>query len=59
MSLQSERLLAHMQRLRLSHLPCCYESLAETAAAKNLHTWTFWNSCWMPRARPSTRATFD
>jgi IstB-like ATP binding protein len=36
MSLQSERLLAHMQRLRLSHLPACYESLAETAAAKNL-----------------------
>jgi DNA replication protein DnaC len=36
MSLQSERLLAHMQRLRLSHLPCCYESLAETAAEKNL-----------------------
>ena len=26
----------HMQRLRLSHLPSCYESLAETAAAKNL-----------------------
>src|SRR5215472_819547 len=36
MSLQSERLLAHMQRLRLSHLPACYENLAETAAAKNL-----------------------
>lgn len=36
MSLQSERLLSNMQRLRLSHLPCCYESLAEEAAAKNL-----------------------
>jgi DNA replication protein DnaC len=36
MSLQSERLLVHMQRLRLSHLPACYEGLAETAAAKNL-----------------------
>jgi hypothetical protein len=36
MSLQSERLLAHMQRLRLSHLPSCYETLAEAAAEKNL-----------------------
>ncbi len=36
MSLQSERLLAHMQRLRLSHLPSCYESLAEEAAQKDL-----------------------
>lgn len=36
MSLQSERLLSHMQRLRLSHLPACYESLAEEAAQKNL-----------------------
>lgn len=36
MSLQSERLLGHMQRLRLSHLPACYETLAEEAAGKNL-----------------------
>ena len=36
MSLQSERLLSHMQRLRLSHLPNCYERLAEEAAAKDL-----------------------
>ncbi len=36
MSLQSERLLGHMQRLRLSHLPCCYETLAEAAAEKDL-----------------------
>jgi DNA replication protein DnaC len=36
MWLQSERLLPPMQRLRLSYLPACYESLAETAAAKNL-----------------------
>jgi hypothetical protein len=35
MSLQSERLLSHMQRLRLSHLPNCYEALAEAAAAKD------------------------
>ncbi len=33
---RKRELLAHMQRLRLSHLPSCYESLAETAAAKNL-----------------------
>jgi DNA replication protein DnaC len=36
MSLQSERLLAHMQRLRLTHLPQCYATLAEEAAQKNL-----------------------
>jgi len=36
MSLQSERLLAHMQRLRLTHLGQCYEALAEEAAQKNL-----------------------
>jgi len=35
MSLQSERLLAHMQRLRLTHLAQCYEALAEEAAQKN------------------------
>jgi len=36
MSLQSERLLSHMQRLRLTHLPQCYATLAEEAAQKNL-----------------------
>lgn len=36
MSLQSERLAGYMQRLRLSHLPTCYESLAEEAAKKDL-----------------------
>jgi len=36
MSLQSERLLNHMLRLRLSHLPNCYEAIAEGASAKNL-----------------------
>lgn len=36
MSLQSERLLNHMQRLRLSHLPACYETLAVEAAQKDL-----------------------
>ena len=36
MSLQSERLLAHMQRLRLTYLAQCYEALAEEAAQKNL-----------------------
>jgi len=36
MSLPSERLLSNMQRLRLSHLPGGYESLAEDAAAKDL-----------------------
>ena len=36
MSLQSERLLSRMQRLRLSHLPNCYESLAQEAAVKDL-----------------------
>jgi hypothetical protein len=36
MSLQSERLLNHMLRLRLSHLPNCYEAIAEEASAKNL-----------------------
>jgi hypothetical protein len=32
MSLQSERLLNHMLRLRLSHLPNCYEAIAEEAS---------------------------
>ena len=36
MSLQSERLLNHMLRLRLTHLPNCFEALAEEASAKNL-----------------------
>jgi DNA replication protein DnaC len=36
MSLQSERILAHLGRLRLTHLPQCYEGLAEEAAQKNL-----------------------
>lgn len=36
MSLQSERLLNHMLRLRLSHLPNCYEAIAEEASTKNL-----------------------
>ena len=36
MSLQAERLLGQMQRLRLSYLPACYEALAEEAAQKNL-----------------------
>lgn len=36
MSLQAERLLQHMQRLHLTHLPACFESLAEEAAQKNL-----------------------
>jgi hypothetical protein len=36
MSLQSERLLNHMLRLRLSHLPNCYEAIAEEASARNL-----------------------
>jgi len=29
MSLQSERLLNHMLRLRLTHLPNCFEVIAE------------------------------
>jgi DNA replication protein DnaC len=36
MSLQSERILAHLGRLRLTHLGQCYEGLAEEAAQKNL-----------------------
>lgn len=36
MSLQSERLLNNMLRLRISHLPNCYEAIAEEASAKNL-----------------------
>ena len=36
MSLQSERLLNHMLRLRLSHLPNCYGVIAEEASAKDL-----------------------
>ena len=36
MTLQSERLLSHMLRLRLSHLPNCYEAIAEDASAKDL-----------------------
>lgn len=36
MSLQSERLLSHMPRLRLSHLPDCYEAIAEEASVKSL-----------------------
>lgn len=36
MSLQSERILAHLGRLRLTHSAGCYEGLAEEAAQKNL-----------------------
>lgn len=36
MSLQSERLVGHMQRLRLTHLVASYETLAQDAAQKNL-----------------------
>lgn len=36
MSLQSDRLVGHMQRLRLTHLIAAYESLAQEAAQKNL-----------------------
>lgn len=36
MSLQAERIQTHFQRLRLTHLGQCYESLAEEAAGKNL-----------------------
>jgi len=36
MSLQSERIQAHFQRLRLTYVGQCYESLAEEAAQKNL-----------------------
>ena len=36
MSLQSERLLNHMLRMRLSHMPNCYEVTAEEASAKDL-----------------------
>src|SRR5215469_7336723 len=36
MSLQSERLLTHIQRLRLTHLPQCYSTIAEEASSKNL-----------------------
>ena len=36
MSLQSERILAQLGRLRLTHLGQCYEGLAEEAAQKNL-----------------------
>ncbi len=36
MWLQSERLLNHMLRLRLSYLPNCYEAIAEEAASKDL-----------------------
>jgi hypothetical protein len=35
-AVQSERLLNHMLRLRLSRLPNCYEAIAEEASAKNL-----------------------
>jgi len=57
MSLQSERLIAHMQRLRLTYLVGCYESLSQEAAQKNLPFWTSSNSRSRPRARPSTTAT--
>jgi hypothetical protein len=53
MSLQSERILAHLGRLRLTHLSQCYEGLAEEAAQKNLPYLDFWR--W--RARPSMTAT--
>ena len=36
MSLQSERLLSHMLRLRLTHLPNYFEVIAEEASVKNL-----------------------
>ena len=36
MSLQSERLLNHMLRLRLTHLPNCFEAIAEEASVRDL-----------------------
>lgn len=36
MSIQSERLLNHMLMLRLTHLPNCFEAIAEEASAKDL-----------------------
>ena len=57
MSLQSERLLNHMLRLRLSHLPNCYEAIAEEASAKNLPYLDFLEQASKPRARPSIAAT--
>ena len=57
MSLQSERLLNHMLRLRLSHLPNCYEAIAEEASAKNLPYLDFLEQRSKPRVRPSTRGT--
>jgi DNA replication protein DnaC len=35
MARQSERLISLMQRLRLLHLPACYEQLADTAAQRD------------------------
>ena len=57
MPLQSDRLLGHMQRLRLSRLPACFQTLAEEAAAKNLPISISWSRSWKPRARPSIPAT--
>ena len=50
MSLQSERIQAHFQRLRLTYVGQCYESLAEEAAQKNLPYLDFLENCWRPRA---------
>ena len=54
MSLQSERLLTHMLRLRLSYLPGCYEASPKRPPRKICPIWISWNKHWKRRARPST-----
>ncbi len=41
MPLQSESLPSHMLRLRLSHLPNCYEAIMEEVSTKNCPIWIF------------------
>jgi len=54
MSLQSERLLNHMLRLRLSHLATAM-SHREEASAKNLPYLDFLEQSLEARVRPSTQ----
>ena len=57
MSLQSERLLAHMQRLRLSHLPTVMKHSPKRPPPRTCLISTSSNRRSKPRARPSIPAT--
>jgi predicted DNA binding CopG/RHH family protein len=57
MSLQSERLLNHMTRLRLTHLPNCFETIAEEASAKDLPYLEFLEQALEAESQANTQGT--